>query len=169
MKKIIHLTVFLALISAIAGAALGFANSMTAPVIAANDLAAEKETLTKIYPDGEFELMESNVSKTIEKVFKVEGKGYIFKIKVTGYKDGTSFLVALDADGKVADYVAISNGDTSGIGTKVTGEDFRASLKGKDAKGTEIMNDTITGATVTSKPVIAGIQEAAKYQADKLK
>lgn len=169
MKKIIHLTVFLALIAALAGAALGYANSLTAPVIAANDLAAEKDTLTKIYPDGVFEQLDSGISKTLEKVFKVEGKGYIFKMKVAGYKDGTSFLVALDADGKVADYVAISNGDTQGIGTKVTEDAFRTTLKGKDATSDEILNDTITGATITSKPVIAGIQEAAKYQAEKLK
>ena len=42
MKKILHLTVFLALIAALAGGALAFANNMTAPVIAANELAAEK-------------------------------------------------------------------------------------------------------------------------------
>ncbi|MEG0329266.1 MAG: FMN-binding protein [Longicatena sp.] len=169
MKKIIHLTVFLALIAALAGAALGFANSMTAPVIAANELEAEKVTLKKIYPDGKFEKVEENVSKTIQKIFKVEGKGYIFKMKVSGYKDGTSFLVALKADGTIQDYVAISNGDTSGIGTKVTEDAFATSLKGKDATNKALEEDTITGATISSKPVILGIQEAAKYQADHLK
>ena len=169
MKKIIHLTVFLALIAALAGAALGFANSMTAPVIAKNDLEAEKQTLKVIYPDGKFEVVEKNVSKTIEKVFKVEGKGYIFKMKVSGYKDGTSFLVALKADGSVDDYVAISNGDTQGIGTKVTEDSFRTTLKGKNALDGSILNDTITGATVSSQPIVKGIEEAAKYQAEKLK
>ena len=43
------------------------------------------------------------------------------------------------------------------------------SLKGKDAAGEEILDDTITGATVSSKPVIEGIREAAKYQAENLK
>ena len=42
MKKILHLTIFLALVAAIAGAALGIANSLTAPVIARNELEAEK-------------------------------------------------------------------------------------------------------------------------------
>ncbi|MGX8834043.1 FMN-binding protein [Amedibacillus sp. YH-ame6] len=169
MKKIIHLTVFLALIAALAGAALGFANNMTAPVIAANELAAEKDTLKVIYPDGTFELVEKDVSKTIEKIFKVEGKGYIFKMKVSGYKDGTSFLVALKSDGSVDDYVAISNGDTKGLGTKVTEEPFRTSLKDKNAMNGDILNDVITGATVSSKPVLEGIVEAAKYQAENLK
>ena len=67
------------------------------------------------------------------------------------------------------DYVAISNGDTQGLGSKVTEKPFRESLKGKDAAGEEILDDTITGATVSSKPVIEGIREAAKYQAENLK
>lgn len=171
MKKIIHLTVFLALIAALAGAALGFANAMTAPVIAENELAAEKETLKEIYPDvgdDAFVKVEDSVSSTIEKIFKVEGKGYIFKMKTKGYKDGTSFLVALDANGTVVDYVAISNGDTSGLGTKVMEAPFRETLKGADATSADILDDAITGATVTSKPVLEGIMEAAQYQADHL-
>ena len=107
---------------------------MTAPVIAANELAAEKETLKEIYPDvsdDAFVKVKDNASKTIEKIFEVEGKGYIFKMKVTGYKDGTSYLVALNKDGSVYDYVAISNGDTQGLGSKVTEKPFRESLKGK--------------------------------------
>lgn len=172
MKKIIHLTVFLALIAALAGAALGLANSFTAPVIAANELAAEKDNLKVLYPevaDDAFVQVEENASKTIQKIFKVEGRGYIFKMKVTGYKDGTSFLVALNEDGTVYDYVAISNGDTQGLGTKVTGDAFRQKLKNADATSNDMLDDTITGATISSKPVILGIQEAAKYQADHLK
>ena len=73
MKKIIHLTVFLAIIAALAGAALGFANSVTAPVIAENALKAERETLKVIYdlPDEAFKVEKENVSKTILKIFKV--------------------------------------------------------------------------------------------------
>lgn len=172
MKKIIHLTVFLALIAAIAGAALGLANNMTAPVIAKNELEAEKKTLKEIYPDvsdDAFTLVASTPTKTIEKIFEVEGKGYIYKMKVSGYKDGTSFLVALDDVGTVIDYIAISNGDTQGLGTQVTSDTFRDKLKGQDATGKEILNDTITGATISSKPVLEGIKEAAAYQAENLK
>ena len=50
MKKIIHLTLFLAIVSAIAGAALAFANQMTAPIIAANEEATEKASLLELYP-----------------------------------------------------------------------------------------------------------------------
>ena len=172
MKKIIHLTVFLALVAAIAGGALGLANSLTAPIIEENELAAEKETLQQIYPEvaeDAFGIVETDVSSTIEKIFSVEDKGYVFKMNVPGYQDGTSFLVALNEDGTVYDYIAISNGDTQGLGTKVTEESFRETLIGKDATGEDILNDTISGATVSSKPVLEGIREAAAYQAAYLK
>ena len=44
-NKILHLTLFLAVVSAIAGGALAFANEMTAPVIAANAEKEEKQSL----------------------------------------------------------------------------------------------------------------------------
>lgn len=172
MKKIIHLTVFLALVAAIAGGALGYANSLTAPIIEANELAAEKDTLVQLYPDvadDAFKIEETDVSSTIEKIFFVEGKGYIFKMKVAGYKDGTSFLVALQDDGTIYDYIAISNGDTQGLGTKVMDESFRSTLKGKDATSQSLLDDAISGATVSSMPVLEGIREAADYQAANLK
>ena len=59
------------------------------------------------------------------------------KMKVTGYKEGTTFLVALDDKGTVIDYVGISNGDTQGLGTQVLDAPFRESLKGKDATSDE--------------------------------
>lgn len=171
MKKILHLTLFLALISGIAGIALGLANDLTAPIIEANNLKAEKANLKVIYPDvadDAFAIIEENPTDTIEKIFQVEGKGYIFKMKVAGYKEGTSFLVALNADGTVYDYAPISNGDTQGLGTQVMDEAYRQTLKGKNAYDGSILSDTITGATVSSKPVVAGIEEAAKYQVEKL-
>ena len=171
MKKILHLTLFLALISGIAGIALGFANDMTAPVIEANNLKAEKANLKVLFPDvtdDAFSIVNENVSDTIQKVFEVEGHGYIFKMQVKGYKEGTTFLVALNNDGTVYDYVAISNGDTQGLGTKVTEDAYREKLKGKNAANGDILSDTISGATVSSKPVVEGIAEAAKYQIDEL-
>ena len=52
MNKIVHLGLFLAIVSAVAGGALAFANQMTAPVIAANNEKQEKESLLAMYPDA---------------------------------------------------------------------------------------------------------------------
>ena len=163
MNKIVHLGLFLAIVSAVAGGALAFANQMTAPVIAENNERQEKESLLAMYPDAnsnDFKLVNKTLdSKTVQNV-------YIFNMKVSGYKDGTVFLVSIDKDSKKIDkYNAISNGDTKGLGSQVTEAPFKKSLEGKDATG---QLDTISGATVSSGPVVSGIHEAAKL-VDQLK
>ena len=152
MNKIVHLGLFLAIVSAVAGGALAFANQMTAPVIAANNEKQEKESLLAMYPDAnanDFKLVDATLdSKTVQKVYEYKNV-YIFNMSVSGYKEGK----------KIDKYNAISNGDTKGLGSQVTEAPFRKSLEGKDATG-EL--DTISGATVSSGPVVSGIHEAAK-------
>lgn len=170
MKKVLHLTFFLALVAAIAGGALAFANSMTAPKIAAIALEAEAENLKKIFPDAanaDFEEVAVKDSETIEKIFKVKDQGTIFKMKVKGYKEGTSFMVALDDKAKIIDFVVISNGDTQGIGSKVMDDSFRKSLVDKNAETDKL--DVIAGSTVSSEPIVNGIAEAGKYMSENMK
>jgi len=57
--------------------------------------------------------------------------------------------------------------DTQGIGTKVAEDSFKEKLVGKNAETDTL--DTISGATVSSKPVVEGIQEAGKYLSENLK
>ena len=88
MNKILKLGVFLAVVSAIAGGALAFANEMTAPVIAANNEKTEKAALLQMYPDAsesDFEEVEfKSESTTVQKVYKYNHL-FIFNIKVSGY------------------------------------------------------------------------------------
>ena len=175
MNKIVHLGLFLAIVSAVAGGALAFANQMTAPVIAENNERQEKESLLAMYPDAnsnDFKLVNKTLdSKTVQKVYEYKNV-YIFNMSVSGYKDGTVFLVSIDKMGSLYSwlvndllYCTISNGDTKGLGSQVAEAPFKKSLEGKDATG---QLDTISGATVSSGPVVSGIHEAAKL-VDQLK
>ncbi len=161
MNKIVHLALFLAIVSAVAGGALAFANQLTSPIIAENNAKQEKESLLAMYPDAsedDFKQVDTSFdSKTVQKVYSYKNV-YIFNMSVSGYKDGTTFLVSIDKDTKKIDkFNAISNGDTKGLGSQVLDEPFKKSLEGKDASG-EL--DTISGATVSSTPVVNGINEA---------
>jgi len=49
MKKIIHLTVFLAIVSALAGGILGYVNALTSPIIEEQKIAAVKSSLQAIF------------------------------------------------------------------------------------------------------------------------
>lgn len=169
MNKILHLTIFLAIISAIAGGALAFANNLTAPVIAENELKQEQESLQKMYKSAaldDFKQVKfTEDSKTVQKVYSYKNF-YIFNMSVSGYKDGTTFLVSINKDTGVVDkYLALSNGDTKGLGSKVMDSPFRKSIEGKKASD---HLDTISGATISSSAVTAGINEAAGY-VDELK
>ena len=166
MNKILHLTLFLGTVSALAGGALAFANDMTAPVIAKNKEIAEKKVLLEMYPEAkaeDFVAVDADVdSKNVNKIYEYEDC-FIFNMSVSGYKDGTNFLVSINKDTQEIDsYKAISNGDTKGIGSKVTEQEFADSMIGKDANE---QLDTISGATVSSTPVVDGIHEAAKLAA----
>lgn len=59
MKKILKLTVFLAIVAGLAGGALSFVNSMTDPIIQEQKIASEKENLVKIYPSAEFKAIDN--------------------------------------------------------------------------------------------------------------
>lgn len=166
MKNILYLGFFLAVVSALAGGALAYANSVTAPIIAQNNENAEKEVLLEMYPDAsldDFEVMSVTTDNAdINKIYKY-GDLYIFNMSVSGYDGGTTFLVAINADDNVIDkFEAISNGDTKGIGSKITEEPFAESVTGKKATGDL---DTISGATVTSTPVVEAIREAGDIAA----
>lgn len=167
-NNIVHLTLFLGIVAAIAGGALAFANDMTAPVIAANEEKAEKESLLAMYPEADladFEVVTDDGIMAdhnfVKSIYKYGDNVVIFKCSVSGYDGGTVFLVAIDAANDVIDnFQAISNGDTKGIGSKILEDDFRNSVIGKQASGTL---DTISGATFTSKPVVEAINECADF------
>lgn len=162
----IYLACFLAITSGIAGGALYAANAATAPVIAQNAEKAEKQSLLAMYPSAsldDFQKVEAQAitadHPTIETVYKYGENDVIFKCSVSGYDQGTVFLVSIDAkNGSIDRFKAISNGDTKGIGSRILDQEFADSLIGKQASGDL---DTISGATYTSTPVIEAIHQCA--------
>lgn len=163
MNKIAHLTLFLGIVSAVSGGALAMANQVTAPVIAANNARLEKESLQAMYPDAkesDFEEVTIEVDNpNVQKVYRYKNF-LIFNMKVSGYKEGTTFLVSIDTDNEtIDDYYPLSNGDTKGLGSKVMEKEFETLLEGKPA---DSQLDTISGATITSQGVTQGINDAAQ-------
>lgn len=161
-----YLALFLAVTAGIAGGALYGANSLTAPVIKANAEKAEKASLLEMYPDASIDDFvvvdaESIIAEhpSVQGVYTYGEDIVIFKNSVSGYDGGTVFLVAINKTEDTIDaFKAISNGDTKGIGSKITENAFAQSLFGKQASGTL---DTISGATITSTPVVEAINECA--------
>lgn len=160
MKKVLSLTVFLAIIGGLSAFILSFVNSVTAPIIEEQGLAAEKETLELLYPGGTFSQLEyEDETGLVTGAYLAEGQGYIYKLSVTGYNSSTpiEFMVAFSNESDISGYIVISQQETSGIGTKITEDAFADSIVGSS------VNDsisTISGATVSSSAVIKGINAA---------
>lgn len=164
MKKVISLTLFLALCSALAGAVLAGVNSITAPIIEEQKIATVKASLQKIFPTAdEFrEISFEDESGFVKNVYEATGEGYAIKVSIQGYKDIITMLVGFDLNDKIVGFEVTALNDTPGIGTKVEEPEFATSIIGKTIT-TKL--DTISGATISSSAAIRGIDAAiAVYQ-----
>ncbi|WP_071442383.1 FMN-binding protein [Traorella massiliensis] len=161
MKKIIHLTLFLAVISAIAGGALAAVNNLTAPIIEENALAEVRSTLEEFFPNGNFTEVEiKGEVEYITNIYEAEGEGVIYKVSVQGFSDTITYLVAIDNDGNFSGYKVTQINDTQGYGSRVADPEFYESFIGQSI---DDQVDTLSGATVSSTAVVNGLAEVVNY------
>lgn len=155
--KILKLTVFLAVVSALAGGVLAYVNDLTAPIIADQAMAAEKASLEVIFPGGDFSALDyEDETGLVTSAYVAKGEGYVFKSEVIGYNSSTpvTFMMGIDNDGNIVGFEVLSQQETNGLGSKVADPEFKAGVVGKTVNDSV---DMISGATVTSKAVIGGI------------
>ncbi|MCI9092931.1 MAG: FMN-binding protein [Coprobacillus sp.] len=171
MNKIIKLTLFLAVVAGLSGAALSFVYQMTDPIIQEAAIASEKENLVKIYNSGEeFKALDTGLADytALQGCYEASSggtvKGYVYKCSVTGYGGASTpivYLIALDKDGTYKGYEVIDcSGETSGFGSKVAEEGFKSGIVGKSI---DESIDVISGATISSSAVVDGINQATEH------
>lgn len=171
MKKIITLTLFLAVVAGLSGAALSLVYQMTDPIIQEAAIASEKENLVKIYTSGEeFKSIDTGLNDytALQGCYEASSggtvKGYVYKCSVTGYGGASTpivYLIALDQDGTYKGYEVIDcSGETTGFGSKVGEDAFKDGIVGKNI-GDSL--DTISGATISSSAVVDGINQATEH------
>ena len=147
--------VVLLLICLISGLVLAAVNSVTAPIIAANEEAQAQATYSALLPEADHF---SELSTTVDGVTNVlkadNGAGYIVVAAARGYKGDVVATVAFDNDGSILDLSMTAADETVGIGTKVTEEDF--------AYGDV---DAVSNASYSSKAAVEAINLAIQaYQ-----
>jgi len=156
----------LAIVTACCVGVLVMVNTITYNRINESQLASDINDLVKIFPNGEFKEIDfDDNTGLIEKAFEAKGEGYVYKVNVQGYKDTITFMVGFNNEGIIVGYEVLYFNDTPGIGDAVQGDSFKESIIGK------FSNDGLTsvsGATISSKAVISGI-DAAKAQFNTLK
>ena len=91
--------------------------------------------------------------------------GAQIKVSATGSQGAIEMMVGVDGEGVVTGVSIVKHSETSGIGTKVTGnvDGVLDQFKGMSGAGTLVVGtnvDAISGATVSSKGVTSGVNAA---------
>lgn len=161
MNKTLKLTLFLAIIAALATGVLAVVNSMTAPIIAANEAGAQTAELEKLYPEASnFEKIEdftADSNELVKEVYKVDDSAYVFQVVSRGYDDDIVFLIGYDMDGTNSKFKILSNNDTPGFGQRLMEDSYHEGMTGKS---TSDAVDMISGVTASSSAIKNGVDGA---------
>ena len=179
MKETIKLGLILFIITAVSAGVLAVSNNLTKDKIAEIAMEGSIEALKEVFgedknfkalDEGRFnEIKEAN--EAVEEIFEVYSgdslSGYAIKAISKGFGGDLVTLTGFSIDGNVLGMRLVEHSETKGIGSKAAEPDFTDRFEGQDASD-EITVDTISGATVTSKGVMAGVNEARKIFNDEL-
>ena len=166
---VVRLAATLLIIAGVMAAALAGVNSITEPII--EQLTAEKtqKAIEAVLPGGG-EVIEGYTDATglVSTVYKGEN-GYAVEVTPGGFDNTITMMVGVDNEGNVLGIDIISHTETAGLGAVAdaatsAGEAFRSQFVGMsgsvsvDKDGGQV--DSLTGATITSRAVCAGVNAA---------
>ena len=167
MKNLVKPVIVLTVIAFICTAALAGVNTLTKEIIA--KAAAEKKAIAMqaLFPEEQgFDALEID-AETLKKynssgVYKASsGKGYIVEVSASGYGGDIEMMVAFSNECDILGVKVVSHEETNGIGTRVVGDEkYLEKYVGKNAKEPSGI-DAVSGATISSKAVLAGVNDAA--------
>lgn len=166
---ILRLTVTLLLICAAVAAVLAGVNAITKDKIAAIQVQKTQDAIAVVLPgvsDVE-ELPLDGDAGIVTAVYAAE-EGYAVQVAPNGFDGAVTMMVGV-AEGKVTGISVISHTETPGLGAvaaanNAKGEAFRGQFVGQSgvlAVGDQI--DGMSGATITSKAVVTGVNAALEY------
>ena len=165
------LTLTLLGICAVVALLLGVVNSVTEPII--EEFQAEKTAaaMSQVLPADEYQKVETdypNVTAMHAALSGGEQVGYVVEVTSSGFGGMLSMVVGVDMDGAVTGVSVTDNSETANIGTKVVNDqtvlDRFIGMSHVDGEitvnsGTNRF-DGVSGATVSSKGVTAGVNTA---------
>jgi electron transport complex protein RnfG len=185
-KEIIKPSLVLFLVCAFITGALAYVNGVTEPIIAENARIAEQESLKSVFNDAdsflepkeaeELKTEGFEVSEGIEKLYVAQkggqSVGYVVAVSSGGYGGKIKMLVGIDNDFDIKGVSLTSHNETPGLGAKVSDPGFTEQFLGKAPE--KVFNvvkrvprdddeiQAITAATITSKAVTRGVDDAVE-------
>ena len=161
MKEMARFGFILGIICIVAAGLLAGVNSLTKPRILAQALAEENASLKEVLPEANnFEAVKEKEEIVYYKAYNKDGKfiGVAFKASGKGYSSNVETLAGMLKDGKVIAIKILLQNETPGLGSRITDLSFTNQFKGiNDLSGVQ----AITGATISSRAVIASVEKKA--------
>lgn len=181
-KYIAKLTITLFVTCVIVAAALGLVNMVTAGPINAANIEKTNAALASVFQDAaapEFPEMDvtgdmvsaaATFSATVQNVYEAKDGGAVvghaMKVVASGSQGNIEMVVGVDASGAVTGVSIVNNSETSGIGSKVMANEngvldqFKGKSAADGALTVGVNVDAISGATVSTRGVTAGVNGA---------
>lgn len=184
MRDTLRLVIVLTLICAVAGGALALVNSFTEPKIQAYKENAEMSALSQALPQADSFVEDVELSKKIKKnselnliqnikIAKKNGEnvGWVCKVASPGYSSNIEMLIGIDSQGKLGKILILDQKETPGLGTNITNPEFieqKAIYDSDYSQDLMVTKDegtvqAVTGATISSRAVLRGINQAYKF------
>ena len=184
-KFILKVAGTLTVISLVVAALLGLVDSVTRDKIAAIEAENTRIAMSAVAPEGsefgdKMEITDALAAaasaqggKLVELYPMTNGgtdAGYVMKISASGSQGSIVMMVGVDADKAITGISVVSHSETSGIGTKVVGNEPNAAGEpvldqfiGMSGSGSLVVGKNITavsGATVSTKGINMGANSA---------
>ncbi|MBT9133821.1 MAG: Electron transport complex subunit RsxG [Firmicutes bacterium] len=164
MKDVFKLSVTLALICAIAGAALAATYSVTSTVISERKQAELQRALGELLPAAD-KFEETSRDGITYFLATKDGRliGAIMQSAGSGYAGPINLVVAVDMAGAVQGVRITGHRETPGIGDRVTASAFLGQFAGKTARDPLAVGgdvQVISGATLSVRGVTTGVRNA---------
>ena len=184
-KFILKVAGTLTIISLVVAALLGLVNSITAGKIAEIDAENTRIAMSAVVPEGSEFTDKLEISDDVAAAAAAQGgkltelygvknagadAGYVMKIAASGSQGTITMMVGVDANKAITGISVVSHAETSGIGTKVMGNEPNAAgvpvldqFVGLSGAGSLVVGSHITaisGATVSTKGITMGANAA---------
>ena len=184
-KFILKVAGTLTVISLVVAALLGVVNSITEDKIAAIDAENTRIAMSAVVPEGSEFTDKLEISDDVAAAAAAQGgkltelygvknagadAGYVMKIAASGSQGTITMMVGVDANKAITGISVVSHAETSGIGTKVMGNEPNAAgvpvldqFIGMSGSGSLVVGKTVTaisGATVSTKGITMGANAA---------
>ncbi len=166
---VLRISLTLLLITAVVAGALAAVNHITAPIIAAAKEAKLQAAVGEVLHGGGEEIPFDKAANPLVSAVYASEAGYAVQVQPAGFGGAITMMVGVDKAGNVRNIAIVSHTETAGLGDVAAkdndaGNAFRGQFAG--LSGTLAVTkdggtvDAITGATITSRAVTAGVNAA---------